>query len=398
MNALERCRHFNVAGIRGLAYMPAPSDYRPTGAPGLYETSDFYNNIFTELWGPVNIASQPQGRADLRRFREQLAVNFIHVYDWAPPISQKDASGKGRRLLEHLGFLQACHELGMAATIPISNYTMDLLRQGKREAARQNVERIVEEIHGAKAPVPGAGMWKIFNEYELSFDRSPEHVVSAISWIAEWEQTHGVIDESRLPVMVSTSFALKDGIEGAGALKEVHDALFHQGRIGSYDAPSLWRERIVFATNPQNPGPDIRDYLDRRLPAYWRQYGIPPPPVMFTELGSSIEQTGGEREQARWLSEQVGASKPGGSAGLMLGACIFLNEERPWEQGAERTFGLLRFGPDTDWRRPERNYQAQTGYHVWDPKGWWWQKDATYPVEQQAEKLAYRALASVWKK
>jgi hypothetical protein len=82
----------------------------------------------------------------------------------------------------------------------------------------------------------------------------------------------------------------------------------------------------------------------------------------------------------------------------MLGACIFLNEERPWEQGAERTFGLLRFGPDTDWRRPERNYQAQTGYPVWDPKGWWWQKDATYPVEQQAEKLAYRALASVWKK
>ena len=220
MNALERCRLFNVANIRGLAYMPAPSDYRPTGAPGLYETSDFYNNIFAELWGPVSVAGQRRGRADLRRFRERLGVNFIHVYDWAPPISQKDASGEDRRLLEHLGFLQACHELGMAATIPISNYTMDLLRQGKKDAARQNVERIVEEIHGAgiqgaNAPVPGAGMWKIFNEYELSFDRSPEHVVSVIGWIAEWERAHGVIDENRLPVMVSTSFALKDGIEGA---------------------------------------------------------------------------------------------------------------------------------------------------------------------------------------
>ncbi|HKV17060.1 MAG TPA: hypothetical protein VJQ81_18575 [Reyranella sp.] len=398
MDALERCRHFNVANIRGLAYMPAPSDYRPTGAPGLYETSDFYTNVFSELWGPVSVAGHRRGRADLRRFREQLGVNFVHIYDWAPPISQKDTAGENRRLLEHLSFLQACHELGMAATIPISNYTMNLLRQGKRDEARRNVERIVEEIHGAKAPVPGAGMWKIFNEYELGFDRSPEHVVSVIGWIAEWERAHGVIDENRLPVMVSTSFALKDGIEGAGALKEVHDALFHHGTIGSYDAPSFWRERILFATNPQNPAPDIRDYLDRRLPAYWQQYGIPAPPVMFTELGSSIEQAGGEREQARWLSAQVAASKSGGGNGAMLGACVFLNEERPWEHGAERTFGLLRFGPDSDWRRPERNYQAETKYPAWDPKGWWWQKDATYPVEQQAEKLAYRALASAWKK
>ncbi|WIM12139.1 MAG: hypothetical protein OJF58_003099 [Enhydrobacter sp.] len=399
MTALERCRHFNVATIRGLAYMPAPSDYRPTGAPGLYETSDFYNNIFAELWGPVSPAGGRPGRADLRRFRERLGVNFIHCYDWAPPMGQRDASAEDRRLLEHVGFLQACHELGMTATIPISNYTLNLLSQGKTEAARRHVECIVEEIHGqndARAPVPGAGMWKIFNEYELNFDRNAEHVVTVMGWIADWEKAHGVIDENRLPVVVSTSFALKDGIEGAWALKDVRDALLRRDQIGPYDPASFWRERILFATNPQNPGRDIRDYVAHRLPAYWQQHGIPIPPTMFTELGSSIEQAGGETRQAQWLAEQIEASKPGGGDGSMLGACVFLNEERPWEQGAERSFGLLRFGPDRNWARPSQNYRAETRYPVWDPRGWWWPKDAAYPVEQQAEKPAYRAVATAW--
>lgn len=399
MTALERCRHFNIANIRGLAYMPAPSDYLPTGAPGLYESSDFYNNVFSELWGPVSPASGRQGRADLRRFREQLGINFIHCYDWAAPITQKDQAGQARALLEHRGFLQACHELGMAATIPISNYTLDLLSQGKTDVSRQNVERIIEEIHGTgaiKAPVPGAGMWKIFNEYELNFDRRPEHVVTVMSWIAEWEHAHGVSNDHRLPVMVCTSFAMKDGIEGAAALGDVRRVLLQQGRVGPYDAASFWNERIVFATNPQNPAPDIRDYLTRRLPAYWRQHDIPAPPVMFTELGSSIEQAGGEEQQAHWLGEQIAAATPEGRDDPLLGACVFLNEERPWERGAERSFGLLRFAPDHNWGRPERNYQVQTKYPAWDPQGWWWRKDATYPVEQQAEKLAYRAVATAW--
>src|SRR5690349_11691054 len=134
--AVERCRHFEVADIRGLAYMPAPSDYMPSGKPGLYETSDFYTNIFAELWGPAGKGAATAGRGDLARFRRQLGVNFIHCYDWAAPVQQKDTSGQERRLLEHVGFLQTCHELGMAATIPISNYTMDLLSQGKADAAR----------------------------------------------------------------------------------------------------------------------------------------------------------------------------------------------------------------------------------------------------------------------
>jgi hypothetical protein len=399
MAALERCRHFGVAAIRGLAYMPAPSDYVPSGKPGLYETSDFYSNIFTDLWGPAEGLAGGRGRADLARFRQRLGINFVHCYDWAAPVTQKDAAGRGLALLEHLGFLEACHRLDLSATIPISDYTMGLLSQGEVDAAHGNVERIIAEIYGTgatKAPVPGAGMWKIFNEYELSFDRKPEHVVRVIAWIAEWEQAHAIADADRLPIMVCSSFGMKDGIEGAAYLKDVRDVLMQQARIGSHDPASLWRERIVFATNPQNPASDIRHYLEDRLPAYWKRHDIPVPPVMFTELGSSIEQARGEKQQARWLSEQIDAARPGASGGAMLGACVFLNEERPWEQGAERTFGLLRFGPDRDWGRPPQNYRAGTKYPVWDPKGWWWQKEATYPIEQQAEKPAYRSVANAW--
>lgn len=396
MTALARCRHFGVADIRGLAYMPAPGNYIPAGEPGgLYETSDFCSNVFDQLWGmEAGGAQGMDGRGDLRRFREQLGVNFIHCYDWAAPIVQDD-----KPLLHHTGFLETCHRLGMNATIPISNYTMDLLSRQKTEEARWNVQHIVEEIYATeptRAPLPGAGLWKIFNEYELSFDRNPEHVVTVMAWIAEWEDRFGVSDDSRLPITVCTSFAMSDGIEGAGALHAVHEALRRREQIGNTDADAFWRERIVFATNPQNPARDIADYLDYRLPAYWKRRGIPAPPVMFTELGSSIEQAGGEAQQAQWLAEQLDVSKPGSSNGLMLGACVFLNEERPWETGAERSFGLLRFGPDSAWGRPRQNHPAPTRYPVWDPRGWWWLKEATYPVEQQAEKMGYRSVATAW--
>lgn len=103
MSALERCKHFGVANIRGMAYMPGPSNYTKTSGPGsLYENSDFYNNIFAELWGWRNPEGfGEQGRKDLYRFQQQLGVNFIHCYDWAAPIRQKDQSGKELTFLHH---------------------------------------------------------------------------------------------------------------------------------------------------------------------------------------------------------------------------------------------------------------------------------------------------------
>jgi hypothetical protein len=404
MSAIQRCKHLGIANIRGIAYMPGPSNYTKTSGPGsLYENSDFYSNIFEQLWAYTNPNGWgEQGRKDLYRFQQQLGVNFIHCYDWAAPIRQKDQNGKELpAFLQHLTFLKVCAQLGMKATIPISNYTMMLLSQGRDTEARQNFEKIISEIHTgsvppSNTPVAGPGMWKIFNEYELNFDRKPEHVVTVMSWIAEWESEHQIQDAARLPVMVCTSFGMKDGIEGAGYMKDVWDALLRMGRIGNYDAKQYWSERIVFATNPQREGAAIKDYLGERLPSYWKRHGIPVPPVMFTELGSSIEQTGGERQQAEWLSQQIEASKPGSSNGMMLGACIFLDEERPWEDGAERSFGIMRFGPDSTWGLPKQNYEATTKFPVWDPNGWWWQKDGKYPVEQQVPKLNFRSVASAW--
>ncbi|WP_157644272.1 hypothetical protein [Bradyrhizobium sp. WSM2793] len=403
MTALERCKHFGVANLQGIAYMPGPTNYTKTQPAGsLYENSDFYNNIFEELWGCLNPNGMGErGRRDLYRFRQQLGVNFIHCYDWAAPISQKDQNGKLMLLRQHTGFLRVCHDQGMKATVPISNYTMMLLSQNKIAEARKNVEEIISEVYSVavppnSAPIPGVGMWKIFNEYELWWDKDPAHVVTVMTWIAEWEGKNNILDQNALPVMVCTSFGVEDNIPGAGYLKKVRDVLLQRGRIGNHDSASFWNERIVFATNPQNPGSYIRDYLANSLPNYWKRYDISAPPVMFTELGSSIEQTGGEAQQAEWLLEQIAASKPGSSNGMMLGACVFLNEERPWEAGAEKTFGLMRFGPDSSWGFPKQNFQADTTYPQWDPSGWWWPKAATYPVEQQAPKLSYRSVARAW--
>src|SRR5258708_9878763 len=91
MTALDRCKHFGVANIQGMAYMPGPTNYRK-GAPqgSLYENSDFYNNIFVELWG----FRQPTGneekeRKDRDRFQQQLGGNFVHCYDCATPVAQR---------------------------------------------------------------------------------------------------------------------------------------------------------------------------------------------------------------------------------------------------------------------------------------------------------------------
>jgi hypothetical protein len=403
MSALDRCRRFGVTNIRGIAYMPGPTDYRE-GAPSgtLYENSDFYNNIFEDLWGYTNPNGWgEQGRRDLDRYRQQLGVNFIHCYDWAAPVTQLDQNKKLLTFLTHAVFLRVCNSLGIKATVPVSNYTMKLLSEGKAAEARANIEKVFAEAYSGlppgMAPVPGVGMWKIFNEYELWYDRNPQHVVTVMTWLAEWEAKNSIQDENALPVMVCTSFGMDDGIEGAGYLKKVRDVMMQQPKIGSHTPADFWNSRVVFATNPQNDGPDIQDYLNRRLPNYWKGNAIPTPPVMFTELGSSIEQSGGEREQADRLTRQIAASKPGSSDGLMLGACVFLNEERPWAAGPERTFGITRFHADSSWQYPPKNFQANTKFPVWDPKGWYWQKDATYPVEQQAPKLAYQAVAKAWK-
>ncbi|KZL18278.1 hypothetical protein PsAD2_02670 [Pseudovibrio axinellae] len=394
MTALERCKYFGVANIQGMAYHPGPSNYSKSVAPGtLYERSDFYNNIFTQLWSTLPNETGVQGRGDLLRFKQQLGVNFIHCYDWSEPVTQKDEHGNEIKLLEHDTFFKLCSELGMKVTLPISNYVMELLSKGEDISAADMVLNILNEV--GHYPNPAVGMIKVFNEYELCYDRSPKHVVEVLEYIAGWDP-HNPNDECHLPIMVCTSFGMKDGIEGAGYMRDVYDEMMRRKNLGPWTPQDFWRERMVFATNPQNLAADIKNYLEERLPAYWAKHNIPAPPVMFTELGSNMTQTGGEANQAKWMSEQIAASKPGSSGGNMLGACVFLNEERPWEDGPERTYGVMRFNPDTSWGRPATNSMANTKFPVWDNNGWWWGKSASYPVEQQAPKLNYASVAKAW--
>ncbi len=395
MTALERCKYFGVANIQGMAYHPGPSDYSKSVPPdSLYAWSDFYNNIFTQLWSTESNETGVQGRGDLLRFNKQLGINFIHCYDWSQPIIQKDEHGNEVKLLVHDPFFKACNDLGMKMTIPISNYILTLLVNGNLPIARENVQNILKEVGGD--PNPAAGMIKVFNEYELQPGGNPKFVVDVLEMIANLDP-YNPVDECHLPIMICTSFGLKDGIEGAGYMRDVYDEMMRRKTIGPSDAAAFWRNRMVFATNPQNPGSDIKQYLEDRLPTYWKKNRIPAPPVMFTELGSSIAQTGSEERQAIWMSEQIAASKPGSSEGNMLGACVFLNEERPWEDGPEETFGIMRFGADTSWGRPASNGKAATKFPVWDNNGWWWGKSATYPVEQQKTKLNYESVAKAWK-
>jgi hypothetical protein len=391
MDAFERCKHFNVASIRGIAYMPGPTDYTKTKGAQYFD-SDFYNGDFMQLWETFSNA----GRGDLSRFKTKLGINFIHCYDWSAPVPVK-IDDKNVTLRDHTVFLKACESHGMRATIPISNYTMQLLSQGKTSEAETNFKRIYDEIYsGQFIRNRGPGMWKIFNEYNLNHDRDAKHVVTVMAWIVEFEDRAGVADENRLPIMVDTSFGIEDGIAGAGYIRPVWQEVQRRGKIGRYTSEEFWTTRFVFATNPQNDGPFIVNYLRNSLDEYWNKCGIPIPPVMFTELGSSIEQTGSEQKQAEWLKAQIDASEPGVNHPMMLGACVFLNEERPWEAGAERTFGIMRFGDDNDWGQPKSNYVATTRYPQWNEDGHPYAATGRYPVEQQGPKANYKIVANAW--
>jgi hypothetical protein len=83
---------------------------------------------------------------------------------------------------------------------------------------------------------------------------------------------------------------------------------------------------------------------------------------------------------------------------MMLGACVFINEQRPWEDGPERTFGVLKFGASTEWPWPSSSpYIMPTHYPAWNEKGDPYAVAGSYPVEQQVAKLNYFAVVKAWK-
>src|SRR5579883_2062672 len=75
MSALDRCINFGVNNIRGIAYMPGPSNYTKE-KKAQYFDSDFYNGDFELLWGDRGYTG-PYARGDLPAFMK----------NWAPILS-----------------------------------------------------------------------------------------------------------------------------------------------------------------------------------------------------------------------------------------------------------------------------------------------------------------------
>jgi len=113
-----------------------------------------------------------------------------------------------------------------------------------------------------------------------------------------------------------------------------------------------------------------RDEAQTRVPTSWSSWPIacpfwsvttfPVPPVTSPSWAHASNRR--TVKLAGGGLAQLAASKPGSSNGMMLGACVFLNEERPGDREEKTAAPSIPVGP----------------------KGWWWLKDPTYPVEQQA--------------
>ena len=91
--------------LRGVCYQPAPTDYNGNQGQGQkYFDTDFFNADFEGFWSAAN-----GGRGDLTNMSD-LAINFIHLYDWNPPPAR-----------DHTGFLTGCAQLGLYLAVPFNN-------------------------------------------------------------------------------------------------------------------------------------------------------------------------------------------------------------------------------------------------------------------------------------
>jgi len=197
-----------------------------------------------------------------------------------------------------------------------------------------------------------------------------------MTWLAEWEARNSIQDTSLLPSMVCTSFGMDDGSkarlseEGAGRPPEERQDRQLQFVISGTNASSLRK--------PQNDVPISRTTW--RAPAhYWKSKVIPTPTGDVHRVGIEHRADGwrgptGSVDDATDRGVQARHSE-----GNMLGACVFLNEQRPWEDGAEKTFGFTRFGPDPGWGLPRRTTRPRPNFRCGIPRVWYWQKDGAYP-------------------
>lgn len=320
-----------LAPIRGMAYQPAPSDYTGSGA-GVYYDSDFFNDDFNQLWSAAN-----GGRGDLQAMATQLRVNFLHLYDWNP-------------VRNHLAFMNEAYKNGIRIAVPISNYFVD----GSDPNAAAHIEQIVRQVYvdtggnPAVVPHPAVVMWTIANEYDLN-PITAAQVATATQYLVAAEQAVGAT--TVLPVSVPVSFGIFPPSPDPAVSKtlEAIAALEANPALGNAFVSS----RFVAATNPQNPG----SYITQWLPKFTQQ--VPNTMLWFSELGTAVQNscngyptppcTADEQQQAVFNADQWAASTPG-TQGILLGGAQFefLNED--WKTGTEATFGVYKFATPNNYR------------------------------------------------
>lgn len=415
MTALDRAKAFGLGDLRGIAYKPGPLAIDGTRNPQkeggsyfenvqngvdvkytIYYDSDFYNADFAQLW-----SASGGGRDDLRRFKEQLNVNFVHLYDWNP--GTQPGAPSGNRMRNHIPFLDYAAGLGIKAGIPISN---DQLKHaycvGNTALAQQNGQNMFNEIYGpaGASPHPAAGLLKIFNEVDASECKNVGLVANACAIWKALEDARGVPDENRLPIIFPVTFGISNGLPGGGMLPG-WQAIRDNPQLGR----SFWSDRIVYATNPFNGGDFMKGWLTDTLPAWLSQNGIPADtPVMFTEYGRSSDESNppNEQGQAAWVDGQFAAIWPK-PVPQFLGACLFLYDTQFWKDPPEPNYTATDFvinsGGTSQWPLPVGDFQVNQKY--WNPNGnngagaiWDW----NYNVQRLAERPSYWKVAQHYKR
>jgi hypothetical protein len=414
MNVQERVKAYGLEDIRGIAYKPGPlaidGSQNPKKEGGayfenikdgidvkytIYYDSDFYNGDFDRLW-----SGGGGGRDDLRRFKEQLNVNFVHLYDWNP--GTQAGAPNGGKMRDHIPFLDYANNLGIKVTIPISN---DQLKTayctGNMNMARSNAQNMFDEIYGSAgtSPHPAAGVLKIFNESDVSECKNVRLVSDACAIWKSLEDERGVPDENRLPIIFPVTWGISNGIPGGGMLP-AWQAIRDNGELGE----AFWDGRVIYATNPFNSGAEMRNWLTQTVPPWFAQNGIPSKtPIMFTEYGRSSDESTPKNEQgqAAWVDEQfaIMEDKPAG----FLGACLFLYDTQFWKAPPEPNYTATDFvinGTGTSgWPSPASDFSVNQKY--WNPNGnngagaiWDW----NYNVQRLSERPSYWKVADHYRR
>ncbi|MCP4365823.1 MAG: hypothetical protein GY800_11080 [Planctomycetes bacterium] len=362
-----------LGAIRGMCYSPKPSDAKPGGQPQRYFDSDFTNSDFPGLWNTTG-GDGGFGRGDLKNLRDDLNINFLHLYDWSKPPAPGHPVGQYQR--NHLPFLNKCKELGIKVMVPISNWFLKEL-QKNNPPGWEGINAMVAEIYqNGKKPHWAAGMWCIGNEYMAS-GIDAKTVAAAAEVIIRKEEALGITNPAdQLPITAPVTFGMLNSKPPAiYQIQELKKA-FHANPF--LWGKNVWEERFIAAPQPQNDGPFLSNYIKITFPKYF-----PYLPYFFSELAANINDGGGTEEgQAKWVAGQLEAA--GKPIGFFYGSCVFQFENQMTKQGPEAKFGIQKFaGPPT--------------HHGTIPQGYVPGGGDKYPIDKFVEKPSYTSVRNAWK-